>query len=131
MNVFRNTWTLMLSIAILFFAGCSTVSETVLPANDEVLIYELPYDLVYLRAMEALEKVDGWDLEETEKEKGVIIARNNNYGSFADADLRSVKILVTRINRNQTSVELAKDSQHVAGGGDLLESISSYVAREI
>ena len=59
------------SSAALFFvllalSGCihNQVSKAVLPAHDDVLVYELPFDLVYLRTLEALENVDNWELED-------------------------------------------------------------------
>ena len=41
----------LILILSLGLAGCNTVGE-VLPPNDEVLVYKLPYDLAYLRTIE-------------------------------------------------------------------------------
>ncbi len=112
-------------------AGCSSIRQEDIPAHTEVLLYTTPFDLTYLRTLEALENVDGWELEETEKEKGIIRVRNMKYSNLADADLRQATILITRIDRGQTSVQLAPYSQHVIGGADLMKRISQYVGREL
>ena len=102
-----------------------------LPAHDEVLIYSLPFDLVYLRTLEALELDPDWDLEETEKEKGTIRVRNVNFTQFADQDKRTAVFLVKRISRGKTSVELAPESQRVLGTDRLLQLVSQHVSREL
>ncbi len=111
-------------------AGCGT-AQKVLPVHDEVLRYPLPYDLAYLRTMEAAERVPGWEIESTEKEKGVIVARNINYSSWADADKHSVTFWVKRIGPKETSVEIAPQSQHAIGADELLKTIDRYLGREI
>ena len=60
---------LMLSLGLV---GCNTVGK-MLPPNDRVLVYPLPYDLTYLRTMEILDTTSDWQLEETDKEKGTIV----------------------------------------------------------
>ncbi|HLD56302.1 MAG TPA: hypothetical protein VJA00_01660, partial [Candidatus Omnitrophota bacterium] len=65
--------------------GCA-VENKILPLHDEVLYVHAPYDVAYLRAIETLERVEGWELESTEKEKGIIVARNINFSSLVDAD---------------------------------------------
>ena len=120
---------IMLGAGILI-GGCS-ISQKVLPAHDEVLRYPLPYDLTYLRAAEAVEKIPGWEIESTEKEKGVIVARNINYSSLADSDKSSITFWVKRVNAKETTVEIAPDSQHALGGDELLKNINRYVIREI
>ncbi len=122
-------------LAILVLAplagGCSSVRNEDIPAHTETLMYNLPYDLTYLRTLEALENVAGWELEETEKEKGIIRARNVNYKNLSDADLGQATLLITRIDRGQTSIRLAPYSQRVIGGAALMKRISEFVSREI
>ncbi|MDP3920906.1 MAG: hypothetical protein Q8R76_08895 [Candidatus Omnitrophota bacterium] len=122
----------MLSISA---TGCQTlrneVQSKVLPANAEALRYELPYDLTYLRTMEALEGVDGWELESTEKTQGILRVYNTQFRAYDDADQRSVTVLVTRDTSKFTVVTLAPQSQHVLGGGKLLEAINFHVSREL
>ena len=103
----------------------------VLPLHDEVLTFHLPYDLAYLPTVEALERVAGWELENTEKEKGLIIIRNINYSSPVDADKQSATFVVKRVGAKETSVELAPQSQRVLGGDQLLEQVSRYLDREL
>jgi hypothetical protein len=111
--------------------GCASRPQMENPLNDKVLVYDLPYDLTYLRTMEALEKVKDWDLQETEKEKGFIRVCNRNFSRFDDADKRLVTVEVKRISRNQTSVSLAPQSQRVIEGDKLLDKIQEYLDREV
>lgn len=112
------------------FTGCNTVGE-VLPPNDEVLVYPLPYDLTYLRTLEALESCPHWQIDETDKEKGMIRARDTNYSRLDDSDLRSIVFMVKRVDRRTTSVSIAPESQKVFGGAELMKAIASALAREI
>jgi hypothetical protein len=122
---------LILILAVFAMAGCASTKDELLPVHDEVLIYDLPYDLTYLRTLEALENVDGWELEETEKEKGIIRVRNVDFASFEDADIRAATLILKRINRKQTSIALADYSQRVKEGDVLLERISQYLSHEV
>lgn len=125
-----NRWFFVILLFVFGITGCA-VQEAILPTHDEVLIYELPLDLTYLRTVEALENVPGWELEETEKEKGIIRVRNVDYSNLIDADKRLVTFWVQRVDRNRTSVQIAPESQHVIGGDELLERVSQYVTREL
>ncbi len=129
MRIFKYWNILMLSFSILS-AGCA-VKNKILPVHDEVLRINLPYDLTYLRTAEALQRVEGWELEATEKERGIIIVRNINFSSFADADKRSATIWLKRIGSRETSVQLAPQSQQVAGGDILLERVSQFLDQEL
>jgi len=115
---------------MLGFMGCA-VAEKVLPVHDEILIYNLPYDLTFLRVMEAVDAVPGWDLQLTKKAQGIIQARNINFSQFGDADKRQVTVLLRSLGRKETSVQLAPESQRVIGGGKILERISLVVSREL
>jgi len=111
--------------------GCNTVGE-VLPPNDQVLVYKLPYDLTYLRTMEALDGAGGgWQLDGTDKEQGIIIVRDANYSRLDDADLRVITFLVKRVDPGVTSVSIAPASQKVYGGKKLLEVVGGALGREI
>ena len=111
-------------------AGCNSVGK-VLPPNDEVLVYKLPYDLTYLRTMEALNSVGTWELEETDKERGVISVRDTNYSNLDDSDLRVITFVVKRVDRGTSSVSIDTKSQKVFGGKKLLEAISEALGREV
>jgi MFS superfamily sulfate permease-like transporter len=128
MNYFSKF--VLILILGLGFAGCNTVGE-VLPPNDEVLVYKLPYDLTYLRTMDALNTTSDWQLEETDKERGIIKVRNMNYSGFDDSDMRTVTFLVKRVDRETTSVSIDPKSQKVLGGKELLEAIGGALGREI
>ena len=129
MRQFRFWNILTLSLGI-FFIGCAAKSK-ILPLHDEVLRFHLPYDLTYLRSTEALERVEGWELESTEKERGIIQVRNINYSSFDDADKRIATLWVKRIGPRETAVQLAPQSQTTLGGGELLERVSQYLDQEL
>ena len=112
------------------FVGCNTVGE-ILPPNDEVLVYKLPYDLTYLRTMEALDSAGTWQLEETDKERGLISVRDTNYSRLDDSDLRVITFLVKRVDRGTSSVSIDPKSQKVFGGKKLLEAIGEALGREV
>ena len=110
--------------------GCATAKK-VLPLHDEVLIYELPYDLTYLRTLEALDNQSGWVLDETEKEKGIIRIRNVEFSRWDDADLRSLTFNIKRIDRSHTSIALAPESQRSLNGGDMLKVIGDRLKADL
>ncbi|MBN1688797.1 MAG: hypothetical protein JW893_06820 [Candidatus Omnitrophica bacterium] len=118
-------------IMIVFVVGGCTLHEELLPLHNEVLMYKLPYDLTYLRTFEALETFDDWEIEETEKGKGLIRVRNLAYGSFGDADKRIITFYIKRYNRDMTTVQLAPESQRVLGGGMLLERIGEFLTEAL
>lgn len=125
------TFSIVLSLAV---TGCNSLSkkaEEVLPTHDEVLYFNLSYDLTFLRTMEALESMSGWELVETEKEKGIIVVRNDDFEGFDDREKRFADFVVTRVDPRTTSVKLEKQSQHVIGGDDMLKAINKYVSREL
>ena len=118
-------------LSAMVFTGCTSTRDKLLPVYDDVLVYDLPFDLTYLRTLEAVQSAKNWELDETEKENGVIRVRNIAFSRLDDADMRQATILVTRISRGQTSVQLAPQSQRVIGGDKILARISEYVSREI
>lgn len=121
---------LLFAFSILLNA-CMGGKPPMIPPYDEVLVYELPFDLTYLRTLEALENIPGWELEETEKEKGIIVARNVRHTSLEDAEKRTATLFISRVNRGQTTVQLAPRSRWVIGGAALMKKISEYVGREL
>ncbi len=128
MNYFSKF--VLILILGLSLAGCNTVGK-VLPPNDEVLVYKLPYDLTYLRTMEALNSVGTWELEETDKEKGTLSVRDTNYSRLDDSDLRVITFVVKRVDRGTTSVSIDPKNQKVFGGKKLLEAIGEALGHEI
>jgi hypothetical protein len=125
----------VLAVAVLVLgslgAGCALNKPELLPANDQVLIYPLPFDLAYLRVLEALESVDGWELQETEKEKGLITIRNLDFKSMDDADRRIARFVLKRLSRDKTSVQLAPESQRVIGTDAKIKAIGRYASSEL
>jgi len=111
-------------------AGCAGDKE-VLPTHDEVLSYPLPYDLTFLRTIEALESLPDWDLSETEKEKGIIRVHNTSFTSMDDADKREATFIIKRVNSHETSIALAPYSQQVIGAEVLFKRIAQYVSAEV
>ena len=96
--------------------GCRTYDETVI--HDELFTYESAYDVAFLKVMGAVNDTPGWQLIGTDKEAGTVIALNS---AFTRDD--TATILVKRIGRKQTSVELAPRSQSLRGAEDLLKAI--------
>lgn len=111
-------------------ASCATGTKG-LTLHDEVLIYALPYDLTYLRTLDALNLQDGWELAQTEKEKGIIRVQNTQYSRFDDSDKRSLTFLVKRVDRDHTSVSLAPESQRILSGGDILKAVGKQLSSEV
>ena len=124
---------IVVGCAVFFMTGCATKLQNNkgLPKHDEVLIYKLPYDLTYLRTVEALEHANGWELEETEKEKGTITVRNLNYERLDDSDRRVATFVLKRLSRQETSIELAPESRQVVEGGKLFDKIAEFVSKEL
>ena len=128
MNYFSKF--VLILILGLGLAGCNTVGE-VLPPNDEVFVYKLPYDLTYLRTLDVLTAIENWQLEETDKERGFISVRDMNYSRFDDSDLRVITFVIKRVDRETTSVSIDPKSQKVFGGKKLLDAIGEALGREI
>ena len=128
MNCFKKGLGLMALLVLT--AGCFE-HNPVLPVHDEVLVYNLPYDLTYLRVVEGLQSVAGWDLDITLKESGLVRVRNLDYSGLDDADKRTVTFLVKRIESRKTSVELMPESQQTLGSGDLLKAVANELSQEV
>lgn len=109
--------------------SCKT-TEPFIENNNEILIYQLPFDLTYLRTLEALQMHDDWEIEETEKEFGIITVRNIAFGTFGDADKRKVVFNIKSTGNRETSVSIDPQYQRVPGGNKLLELVASYLSRE-
>ena len=113
-------------ILLVVLNGCSSLRD--FPAYDQVLTYNRPYDFTFLKTMEALNTFPDWILEETDKNKGLIVLRNINYGNVTDRDKWEARFIVKSLGRNQTSVALEPDSQHSVQGGELLKRIDQVMA---
>ena len=107
-------------------SGCSSFRD--FPKYDQVLIYDRPYDFTFLRTMEALNTVKGWTLEETDKEKGLIVLRNVEYGHLFDKDKWVARFIVKRLDRKKTSISLDPATQRISEGGVLLKRIDHFMS---
>jgi hypothetical protein len=126
----KRLWIFM---AVFFLAagltGCAHKLNS-LPVHDEVLTYDLPYDVTFLRVMESIGKVPDWVLESTDKEKGTLSARNLNFFRFDDSDKHAVTFEIKRLGRSKTSVQLVKESQQVPEGDKLMKAIDESLSHE-
>lgn len=113
-------------VVFAFLSSCSSLKD--FPSYDQVLIYERPYDFTYLKTLEALNTFPDWTLEETDKNKGLIVLRNVNYGHVSDRDKWEARFIVKSLGRKQTSVALEPDSQRLVQGGALLKRIDQVMA---
>jgi len=119
-------------IVMVFFSGCLMpwnirTDGKEYPRYDQVLVFDRPFDVTYLRTLEALNTVPGWVLDETDKEKGLIVLRNRQYGHIWDKDKRVARFILKYVNRKQTSVELDGPSQRLEEGGLLLDRINQMM----
>ncbi len=119
---------LVLSLVSSGCAGSNKLTAT-REANTKVLVYERPYDLVFLRVIEAADLLETWDVEITDKEKGLVSFHNVNFSAFSGEDKREISVLVKRISRSETSVQLAPYSQKAIDTDKLLDVIDLSVKK--
>lgn len=112
-------------ISLSFLSACSSVQE--FPRYDQVLVYDKAYDYTFLRTLEALNTFPDWTVEETDKEKGLIVLRNVEYGHMFDRDKWVARFHVKRLDRKKTSVELEPESQQIEQAGELLRRIDQVM----
>lgn len=128
MNKILSSSLIGLFISLTSF-GCA--HKSIFPLHDEVLVYPLPFDLAFLRTLEAIQEHKDWDLDWTDKEMGIISIRNMRYSSFADADRRQAFLVVKRLNAKETSIQFDPKSQSVVGGDEILSLIRGQLSREV
>ncbi len=109
------------------FLGCRTTDKMITTKHDEILIYNLPFDLTYLKTMDALQKVPGWQLQSTEKERGLITVFNSNYSALNDADQRVITFKIVSLGQGKTSVQIDPEDQRVPDGGDLMKEVAAVL----
>ena len=95
--------------------------------HDEVLVYNRAFDFTYANVMQAVQNAYPWELGITDKEHGTIVAYNQKYWDSLDADKRTAVLLIKRVDRRKTSVELSPESQNVIGVGDILTNIDKVL----
>jgi hypothetical protein len=125
---------LLIGLAFLTgFVGCSAFKKHILrheqevAIHDRVLVYERPYDYTFLKTIEALNTFPEWVLEETDKNKGLIVLRNTEYGHLFDREKWVVRFNIRRLDKRKTSVSLESDSQRAEKGGEFLDRIDEVV----
>lgn len=57
--------------------------------------------------------------------------RNISFSRFTDADKRLATFVIKRVDRNETTVQLAPKSQRVIGGDELLKLVAAKVSQEL
>jgi len=107
-------------LLLVVLCGCRTF-ETDLVIHDELFTYDMPYDVTYLRVLDAIDRNNDWVVDQTDKANGKIRVRPENYRRNDNATL-----LVGRLERRKTSVELAPQSQQIRGIEGLLKDIDKY-----
>jgi hypothetical protein len=130
----QQIFILLISLAFLAnFSGCSAFKKHILHHEQEVvvhnrvLVYDRPYDYTFLKTIEALNTFPEWVLEETDKNKGLIVIRNTQYGHLFDRDKWVARFSIRRLDKRKTAVSLEPDSQRLEKGGELLDRIDEVV----
>ena len=127
---------LVISVGLIFlanFAGCAAFKRDILHheqdvvVHDRVLVYDRPYDYTFLKTIEALNTFPEWVLEETDKNKGLIVLRNTQYGHLFDRDKWVARFTIKRLDKRKTSVSLEPSSQRLEKGGEFLDRIDEVV----
>ena len=114
-----------LLVAFLLVAGCAPIRD--FPKYDQVLVYDKAFDYTFLRTLEAVNMIPGWTIQETDKEKGLIVLRNVQYGSLFDKDKNVARLQVRRLDRKKTSVSLDPSSQRLQQAGELLRRVDDVM----
>ncbi len=121
----KQSHSLFIIVLLLLFSGCAAAKNY--PKFDQVLVYDKPYDYTYLKTLEALNTFPEWTLEETDKNKGLIVLRNTEYGHVFDHDKWVVRFNVVSLGRKKTSISIDPVSQRNSKGGDLLKRIDQVM----
>ena len=116
---------IFLAIFLTVLVGCASTKDY--PKFDQVLVYDKPFDYTFLKTLEALNSFPEWTLEETDKNKGVIILRNTEYGHVFDHDKWVVRFNVVSLGRKKTSVAIDPPSQRNEQGGNMLKRIDEIM----
>lgn len=122
---------ILILILSLGLVSCNTARKKVVPPYDQVHVFKLPYDLAYLRTLEALDLQGSWEIEETDKEKGMISVRDMNYNTLDDSDIRVIYFMVKRLDRETTTVALDPKSRQVYGGAGLMKAVDETLRRAV
>ena len=122
---------LFLLFLAVIFSGCTSDGRPkLIEAHDEVITSPHPMDFTYLRTLEAVQALPDWELDRTDKEKGIMHIRNVRYSSFADADLRIATLQLKRVSPRKTTIQLTKETQSIVGGDEVLKAIKKQLGLE-
>lgn len=108
---------LSLMLVLVVLSGCRLFYDDVI-LHDELFTYEAPLDKTYFTILQAIGNCESWVLQGTDKIKGEIYVARAAHGS---RDVATV--LVSRVSREKTAVELAPGSQSLRGVDELLKAI--------
>jgi hypothetical protein len=121
---------LLLLFSVTFFGCTSDGKPKLLEVHDEVIVSPYAMDYTYLRALEAVQAMPDWELDRTDKEKGILHVRNLRFSSFADADLRTATLQLKRLGPRQTSIQFTQETQSIVWGDEILKAIKQNLALE-
>lgn len=124
MKTIVRPFLLIFAASVLVF-GCAGLEDH--PVYDRVHVYNKPFDYTYLRVIEALNALPNWLLEETDKEKGILVYRNIQYGHLFDYDKQTARLVVSRVSISQTSVRLDPPTQKVEGAAEMFQKIDDLM----
>lgn len=121
-------------MVLLLVSGCASLRNCGTKCDekikyDRVLEYDLPFDYVYMKTIDAMNLIPNWVLEETDKEKGIVVLRNVQFGHIFDRDKNVAHVNVKRVSRKHTTVALDPDSQELPQGGEILNKIDEIMKR--
>lgn len=107
----------MVAVAL---SGCvTTMTETVV--HDELFTYDMPFDRTYLMVLDAIETIPSWQLESTNMKDGLVVVREPGAGG------EQAILMLRRVNKKQTTLELARPSQRIPNAGSLLQDVDAYL----
>lgn len=100
--------TFLASAIIILILGCSHLEFASI--EYPIYKYKAPVDLVFLKTLDSLNSEDGWVLSFTEKSNGILEIKNITQFAAEETDVQRLRILVKRLDREYTSVELDKNA---------------------
>ena len=105
--------------------GCAGAEERL--SYDKVHVYERPFDFTFLKTIQAVNNFENWILEETDKEKGILVFRNIEYGHLFDRDKQVARFVISRVGSDKTSVMLDPTTRKFEEAPEMFERIDSFV----
>jgi len=97
--------------------GCKSFEEDLI-VHDELFMYEKGYDYVFMKVIDAVDEMDGWRLIDQDIKLGAVTVRSADFMCDDEVD-----VMVKRVDRKKTTVELAAKSQQTKGVEKILKAI--------